>query len=422
MNLHGEIQTMPLFDLFQWLEMMRKTGILEIEHEQIVQKVCLRDGLIATVVSPRAHAADPEENVRGILAEMLQWPAGRFVFTETALPEEIAAGSLKLGTQQMMNLLRERTEAQEVGMLPGELTGQPCSPAPDQNKLRLTVIGRLLHDDFKIPVLPTVVNRVMEITRRDNFSLRTLSSVISTDPVLAAQLIRHANSAVYAGAREVDSLPNAIQRLGSQAVTNLVLAISMQSLRSRRDLFQARKAELWKHSLACALMARTIAATLRMERDVAFLCALMMDLGKIVLLSLLQEIMTQEPAWQKTGAETVEAILQTYHPRVGGVVGEKWNLPPAVLETITCHHALAAAKEYRAEAAVSSLSDTLITYCARKARAAAVGQSAGVSTADEAGRLVNVSAAAMLSLSVEQMQLIIERGPECLKFAQEFLV
>ncbi len=422
MSLRGELQTMPLPDLFQWLEMMRKTGILEVEHEQIAPKVCLQDGMIATVVSPRAQPISAEDDVRSVFAEMLQWPEGRFVFTEAALPKEIAGASLKLGIQQMMELPRERTEAREVDILPGRVTDQPCSPAPAQDKFRLAVIGRLLQDQFEIPVLPTVVNKVMEITRRENFSLRTLSSVISTDPMLAAQLIRQANSAVYAGAREVDSLPAAIQRLGSQAVTNLVLAISMQSLRSRRDIFQARKAELWKHSLACALMARTIAATVQMERDVAFLCALMMDLGKVVLLSLLQAVMTEEPAWQKTDAESVETILQTYHPKVGGVVGEKWNLPPAVRETITCHHALAAAREHRAIAAVSSLSDTLITYCTRKAKAAAASQSAGISPAEEAGRLVNIPAATMLNLSVEQMQLITERGPECLKFAQEFLV
>lgn len=425
MSLRGELQTMPLADIFQWLGMTRKTGVLEISSTQDCQKFFLNFGSIATATSSRYHTTDSEANVRTLLREALRFPEGRFVFGESALPPEITSVDLKLDIRHLLSevLLEMAETLKEVGnsVLPEETDNSAAfQPA---NEFRMAVIGRLLQGQFDLPVLPTVVKKVLDITQREDFSLRTLSNVIMTDQVLTAQIIKYANSAVYAATREVDSLPSAIQRLGAQAVTNIVLAVSLQSLRSKRDIFMAQKTALWKHALACALMARAIAATLRTERDVAFLCALMMDFGKIILLSLIQEVMGQNTAWQRTESENVAAVLHDYHSRVGRMVGEKWNLPPAVLESISYHHALNAAKDHQRYVAIASLSDTLVTYCSRKAaRTVAVNQTTSLSPADEADRLARVTAATVLGLSVEQMQSLLDRGPECLAYAQDFLV
>jgi len=420
MSLRGEIQTMPLPDLFQWLEMMRKTGTLALGQGGVEQKFHLCDGAIATATSTAYHATDSEENVRLILADTLRWTEGRFEFTEAPLPAEIVAINLQLGTQQLvLDTFREFDEAEEAARAMGATAGRYSEPAPTftlADGLRLAIIDRLLRGEFKVPLLPTVVSKVLEITRRDDFSLRDLSDVILADQVIAAQVLKQANSAAFGGERYIDSLPLAVQRLGSQAVTNLVLALSLQSAMSGRDLFLADKKRLWQHSVACALLARIIAATARLDRETAFLCGLMQDFGKIVLLSLIQDIMSKGRDYQMAPAEVVAEIIQTYHPKVGGVVGEKWCLPAPVLEAIIYHHSLTAAGEHRAYAAVASLSDTAITFCAQAPESP---EAAGVSPAHEMAR---TPAAQLLNLPVTQMTSILECGPECLKFAREFLV
>ena len=107
------------------------------------------------------------------------------------------------------------------------------------------------------------------------------------------------------------------------------------------------------------MLARAIATTVRLDRELAFLCGQMMDFGKIVLLSLIQEAMEKEPQYKTAPAEVVDGIVEAYHPKLGGVVGERWHLPAAVLETIKCHHALSAASEHRRYVATASLSDRL---------------------------------------------------------------
>ena len=420
MSLRGEIQTMPLADLFQWLELMHKTGVLKLCSGPIEQHFYFSDGQIATATSTAYLATDTEENVRRLLAEGLRWQEGRFDFIEAPLPSEVAAANLRLHTQQLvLDTYREFDEAEEAARVMSASANGNSQPAPAStftlaDSLRLEVVGRLLHGEVKVPLLPTVVSKVLEITRRENFSLRDLSNVILTDPVIAGKMIQQANSAFYGTARPVDSLPAAIQRLGSQAVTNTVLALSLQSARPGRDLFLAQKQRLWQHSVACALTAHMIASIVRLDRDQAFLCGLMMDFGKIVLLSLIQDVMSEERDYQMAPAEVIEKIIETYHPKIGGVIGEKWNLPAPVLEAINYHHMLASAGEYVRYAAVANLSDILAMAIAE---AAAQPEAPPPFTAESLSRKPSVG---LLGLSLTQVQTLLDRAPDCLKLAREF--
>jgi HD-like signal output (HDOD) protein len=376
-----------------------------------------------------------------MLAETLRWTEGRFDFVEAPLPEEALAVNLRLPTQQVV--LENFTQSvATVKAAPSVDTGvgtiyqttstppSPGQPSPLAESLRLAIFDCLLKGQFKLPLLPTVASKVMEITRREDFSLRDLSDVILTDQVIAAQVLKHANSAAYGSERTIDSMPMAVQRLGSENVTNIVFALSLQSMRSGRDLFLETKKRLWEHASACALLARFIALPVRLDHNLAFLCALMMDFGKIVLLSIVQEVITKDRTYQKAPPEIIDEIIEAYHPKVGSEVGKKWQLPLPVLETMTYHHNLAAAGEYRAYAAACNFSDVLITTFAQapaqqsEALSAPVPQLEDASapalpTADE---LAQLPAPAQLGLAAPQIQSILERVPECLKSAQSFLI
>jgi len=423
-SLRGEIQTMPLADLFQWLELMQKTGVLKLSSGQIEQQFYFSHGMIATATSTAYHTTDNEENVRLLLTEGLRWPEGRFEFIEAPLSDEVAAVNLYLHTQQLvLDTYREFDEAEEAARAMGagasDASSLPPAPPPAftlADGLRLAVVDRMLRGEVTVPLLPTVVNKVLEITRRENYSMRDLSNVILTDQVIAAKVLQQANSAFYAAARQVDSLPMAIQRLGSQSVTNIVLALSLQSARPGRDLFLSHKQQLWQRSVVCALCSHLIATAVRLDRDMAFLCGLMMDFGKIVLLSLIQDVMAEERDYQMTPAEVIEGIIETYHPKVGGAIGEKWSLPAPVLEAISYHHTLASAREHLLYAATANLSDILATALTATPPDA---PDAPPFLTPEA--LAKKPAAGLLGLSITQIQSILGRAPECLKMAREFV-
>ena len=80
MSLQGEIQTMPLQDLLQWLELMRKTGTLAVTHDRVSQNFYFSNGEIATAGSSDYHSTDTEQSVKLIISETLHWGFGKFEF------------------------------------------------------------------------------------------------------------------------------------------------------------------------------------------------------------------------------------------------------------------------------------------------------------------------------------------------------
>lgn len=98
MSIRGEIQTMPLPDLFQWLQGMHKTGVLSLGQGTILREFHLKEGLIANATSIAHPAVDSGEHVRRILIDTLPWMEGNFEFLETQLSEEIDTVQPALGS------------------------------------------------------------------------------------------------------------------------------------------------------------------------------------------------------------------------------------------------------------------------------------------------------------------------------------
>ncbi|HEX4950361.1 MAG TPA: HDOD domain-containing protein [Blastocatellia bacterium] len=417
MSLQGEIQTMPLQDLLQWLELVHKTGTLTVEYGQARQKVFFRNGEITTASSSSYHSTDTEQSVKVIISETLQWEAGKFSFAEDYIPEEYASVNLHLSPLQLvMDTAREMDEAAEEARKAGQTPAKRVDIGRGftaAENLRLAIIGQLLKGDFKVPLLPTEVNKILEITQRDNYSLRDLSEVIVTDQVITAQLLKHANSALYSRGHHIESVPMAVQHLGAQTVTNLVLTLSLQSLVTGRDIFLEDRKRIWKHSLACALLSRAVAPIARVEREQAFLCGLMIDFGKSVLMSLIQDLMQKQQEYRTTPKSVIEYLVETYHPKVGGVVGEKWKLPASVQEAITCHHALVADSKYIRYVAVASLCDAVLMELSHETNKESPVQ-VPLRTIED---WLCSPAAQMLSLNAELMQRILELVPECQAYA-----
>jgi HD-like signal output (HDOD) protein len=417
MSLQGEIQTMPLPDLFQWLEIVHKTGTLTIDSQKAQQQFIFNNGEIATALSSHYHSTDSEHSVRVIVRDTLQWEKGHFAFADNVIPGEVMGINLHISPLQVvLDTFREIDEKAEAERQAGENPSRPPGAGEEfhyAHGLRMSVVGQLLKGDFKVPLLPTIVNKVLEITQRDNYALRDLSEVIVTDPVISAQLLKHANSAFYSRGHNIESVALAIQHLGAQAVTNLVLTLSLQSVVTGRDIFLEDRKQIWQHSLACALLSRSISTIFRLDREQAFLCGLMIDFGKLILLSLIFELMQKKQEYQATPKNVIEDVIETYHPKVGGIVGARWKLPPAVLEAITYHHALSTASEFSLYVAVASLCDAILLARPEQSEENTMNQAVLETT------WLDHPAARILGLADEQLQRILQLVPECQLYASQ---
>lgn len=216
-----------------------------------------------------------------------------------------------------------------------------------------------------LTTLPVVAHNVIQLTQSPKSSALQVGDAIAQDPALSSKVLRVANSAFYGFPQKIATISSAIVILGFANIRNIVLTASianMVPLKGGSGHFD--RLDFWKHSLACGITSKLLAKRSGMKNvEEVFLWGLLHDLGKIVL----DEYFKEEFACVISLAER-EGILIKYaeeeifgvdHAAVGAIVGEKWNLPQALLKVIRFHHNPPLANESMRMVALVHLSDVL---------------------------------------------------------------
>lgn len=421
--IHGETHTLPLSDLIQWIALTHRTGVLTMKQAggKHLQLYFVR-GEIAAAASAATFLANAEK-IGGVLSEALSWTTGQFTFQTGTLPPQALALNLQIAPERLLVSAAAQKPAPPAPK-------SPAKPAPEwveteqysetfslADALRMELIDRLLREDFSVPVMPQLAMRVLELTRKKDYTLREMGMLIYTDQAVAARLLRSANSFSYGGEFQVTSLTNAIQRLGETAVVNLVLAASLQRQRLGNDIFAAEQRQLSIHSATAAFVAQTLAGCSGLNGGLGFLCGLLMDFGKTIIYSLIQQVRRAQPNPGPLHRQIVDSLIRDYHPRVGRVVGEQWRLPAAVIETMANHHCFLEATAERPYVALAALADSLTTYALKQPSDRLIQ----VLTTLTPSRLLAHPAAQFLKLNENGAALVVRDLPHNLQRAHEFV-
>jgi HD-like signal output (HDOD) protein len=200
----------------------------------------------------------------------------------------------------------------------------------------------LLEEQFtslssKLPVFHPVALELERLKDDGRVGMDQIVAVIEKDPILAAQVLRLANSAMYRGLTKADTLSRAVMRLGIKRVVSLAFAAS-QSLayRSQRQPYKELLARLWPRAYLSACGARWLAERLGQgERaEEAFLAGLFHDVGELFLLRALEHL---SETCELTQALIEEAVF-ALHPEFGARLIRQWNLAEEYARIASDHH------------------------------------------------------------------------------------
>jgi HD-like signal output (HDOD) protein len=195
-------------------------------------------------------------------------------------------------------------------------------------------------DSLELPPPPSVAVEVMRLTRSDvsnddamDNNAAALAQLIQRDVALAGQVMRVANSALYARRTPVVTLPQAIAWLGMREIRTIAFAIAVQGQVFASTYFRKEMTELWRESVITALFAQEVARLKRRNVESAYLCGLLHRVGMAVVLgrvgaAALMNRLSPAPEFVMQFAEQHEA-------RVGAQLAQAWNLPPAVSACIS---------------------------------------------------------------------------------------
>ena len=187
-----------------------------------------------------------------------------------------------------------------------------------------------------LPMLPTVAREVLALCQSSGTDAAKLSEVLHRDPSLAAHVLKVANSPLYQGTVPIASLQQAVSRLGIRMLCDIAIAAAVQGKLFNRPEAQDVMKALWRHSLAVGCFGKEIARTRRRNVESSFLCGLLHDVGKpVVLTSLLDQ---RDSLGIELTHDVLYAAMDEYHAEVGMALAQLWQMPLSVEESIRFHH------------------------------------------------------------------------------------
>ena len=211
------------------------------------------------------------------------------------------------------------------------------SPTPLAAQFSSILLDRIANNKLILPTIPAAATMCLQQLRDPNFEIKQIAGTLARDPVLAAQVLRLANSAAF-GKGGITSLVQSASRIGSAKLKSLLIEVSAKKAFQSRDPGIAKMAEgIWQHSVAVAILARDI-STLSGSTDgeSAYLSGLLHDVGKPILAVILLEAesMLSQAGTRWIGSAAWMEIMQSTHRKVGVALAEKWNLPEVVSASI----------------------------------------------------------------------------------------
>jgi len=135
---------------------------------------------------------------------------------------------------------------------------------------------------LRLPPFPQVAVRVLQLAANEDVPFHQLSELISSDPAFSSEVLTIANSLLYAPRFPVTSIQQAVAVLGANHLQGLCVTVGVRAYLGGA-LSRPSMRAVWRHNLACGLIAEQLAAAGFLDRDSAYTCGVIHDIGRLAL-------------------------------------------------------------------------------------------------------------------------------------------
>ncbi len=209
--------------------------------------------------------------------------------------------------------------------------------SPEARALENLLISLFDGHDLNLPPLLNVAERVLIRLRDSKCSLPDVARDLSNDQVIAAAVLRMANSPLYRGLNRITSLPIAVGRLGVQALRTLMMRESLRSAMFNRKRDETGFAKsIWRRSLASAAVMQALSRFTRIPGDDAALYGLLHDIGNVIVLRVVVD--RRDKAGLEIDEEAFDFLCHECHQEFGELIANSWKLPADMAGLIADHH------------------------------------------------------------------------------------
>ena len=218
---------------------------------------------------------------------------------------------------------------------------RPRSPSYSLSLAQMEEVSRGLR---QIPPLPQGALLVMQELDSETASAASVAQVIAREPVMAASVLRIANSAALGLRREIANVSEAVAYLGFSTTKGLFLRLKMESILPRVTTGRGYDSDkLWVHSMAVAQAAEEISRRSGGgDPQLALTAGLLHDIGKLAINAKqdapLSQLWPENPDPSETIIDRERKLFGADHAFIGAALATEWKLPKDLCEIIRLHH------------------------------------------------------------------------------------
>ncbi|WP_026376292.1 HDOD domain-containing protein [Aestuariibacter salexigens] len=197
-----------------------------------------------------------------------------------------------------------------------------------ENALLTILVEKINNDTLVLPTLPAIALKVRKAADDPDINLHAMGDVISQDPSLSARMIKIANSAYMGRSVKVESISQAVTRIGLTQIKNIATALAMEQLFvSKNDVVKAEMDKVWNSTInvvsnAMAAFQHYVKETKNrdLSMDTMTLAALVYNIG---VLPILTEAERHEEVF--ANPTFLNVAIQKLAGRIGGQIMREWG-------------------------------------------------------------------------------------------------
>ena len=196
-------------------------------------------------------------------------------------------------------------------------------------------LSQLFSNVKQLPVLPVLLLELMESFSDEEVRVEEIAKKIGMDQSLSAKVIRMANSAAYRRGKEVESIEQAVIRLGFNQVRSIVVATTLSNVFPETPGFD--KNQFWQDTFITASIAKALAKHASINQETAFTCAMMHNIGELLLQILKPEECSLIAMAIESGEPRLSAQRDAFgfdYSQVGVALAKHWDFSAVFCDAI----------------------------------------------------------------------------------------
>ncbi len=200
----------------------------------------------------------------------------------------------------------------------------------------------------QLPAMPTLAQKIIQLNSNPYAHAEDLAKLVEKDPSLSAQIVRYAQSPLYAYQGKVASVRQAISRvLGYDMVMNISLGVAAARPFKVPPEGPLGLNTFWRDATYSAALTQALCSKVPREQrprpGTAYLAGLLHNFGFLLLghlfpkeFAVLQRAMSKEP--QTPVVELEKRLIGSTHMEMGAWLMEAWNMPKEIIVVQQEHH------------------------------------------------------------------------------------